>query len=245
MVGGEGGHAEVEAAGRRGEELAVGHVVGRRRVLGLELVLVAAGRGRRPVRGRGPRVRAVLVVVVLVVAAVQAPVPAPGPVAPGQLERLALDAVLHGPVLLVGVQQPVAELELRRQVVDGALDHREVRRRGVVVVERRREDPGPLGRVVVRVGRVPLVAPDLGAAQQLLDRRRGRGGGGGRRAAPGEAALVRQLVVGPEVVVVTAASATAACAADAPADAADDATGAPARGQGAHVRQLRQGSGTR
>ena len=232
MFRGERGHAEVEAAGRRGEELAVGHVVGRGRVLGLGLVLVAAGRGRRPVGGRRARVRAVLVVGVEVSAeAAAAAAAAAAAVAPGQLQRLALDALGVGERAVLALVQPVA-LDLARQVV--ALHHGEVRGRRVVVVERRREDARPLRRVVVGVGRVPLVAPDLRAAQQLLHRRRRRGDGGGRRAAPGEA-LVRELVLRGQVVAADAADADAADAAD--ADPAADAADAAGR-ERAHVRQL-------
>jgi hypothetical protein len=167
-------------------------------VLGLVVVLVAAGGGGRPVGGRRTRVRAVLVVDVEAPAAeADAAVAGVAPVAAGQLERLALDAVLEGAVLLV---QPVA-LDLGGEVV--ALHHGEVGRRGVVVVEGRREVSGPLGRLVVRVGAAPLVAPDLRLAQQLLDRRRGGCAGCRGRAASGKA-LVRELVVRGRQVVGTA-----------------------------------------
>lgn len=175
MIGGERRHTEVEAAGRGGEEFALRQEVLRGRVLRLGFVLVAArGRGR-PVRGRGAGIRRVLVV-----AGVAAAVPA------GQLQRLALYIVLDEAVLVV---HPVA-LHLRRQVV--VLDHREVRRRGVVVVERRRRHPRSLRRLIVRVRGASLVSTYLGTAQELLHRRRRRGHRRGRAAA--RESLVRLVV---------------------------------------------------
>lgn len=148
MIGGERRHAEVEAAGRRREELALRQEVLRGRVLRFRLVLVAArGRGW-PVRRRGTGIRRVLVV-----AGIPAAVPA------GQLQRLALDIVLDEAVLVV---HPVT-LYLGGQVV--VLHHREVRGRGVVIVERRRRYPWSLGRLIVRIRGASLVTSYLGTAQ--------------------------------------------------------------------------------
>lgn len=174
-IGGERSHAEVEATGRRREELALRQEVLRGRVLRLGLVLVAArGRGR-PVRRRGAGVGRVLVVAGVAAA-----------VAAGQLQRLALYIVLDEAVLVV---HPVA-LHLRRQVV--VLDHGEVRGRGVVVVERRRRHPRSLGRLVVRVRGASLVSAYLGTAQELLHR--GRRRGHGRRRAAARESLLRLVV---------------------------------------------------
>lgn len=92
-------------------------------------------------------------------------------VAPGELEGLALDVALRRAAFLV---QAVA-LDLARDVV--VLHHGEVRGGGVVVVEWRRQDPGPLDSVVVRIRCVPLVPADLRPTQKLLHRRRSRGHG--------------------------------------------------------------------
>lgn len=180
MIGGERRHAEVEAAGGRREELALGQKVLRPgRVFRFRLVLVAArGRGRS-IRGRGSGIGRVLVV---------PGVSAAGAVAAGQLQRLALYIVLDQAVLVV---HPVA-FHLGRQVI--ALDHGEVRGRGVVVVERRRRHPRSLGRLIVRIRGASLVATNLGATQQLLHRGRRRGHGGGRRAAAREGDLLRLVV---------------------------------------------------
>lgn len=148
MIGGERRHTEVEAAGRRREELALRQEVLRGRVLRFRLVLVAARGRRRPIRRRGAGIRRVLVVAGVAAA-----------VAAGQLQRLALYIVLDEAVLVV---HPVA-LHLRRQVV--VLDHREVRGRGVIVVERWRRHPRSLRRLIVRVRGASLVSTYLGTAQ--------------------------------------------------------------------------------
>lgn len=149
MIGGERRHAEVEATGRRREQLALRQEVLRGRVLRLGLVLVAArGRGR-PVRGRGAGVRRVLVVAGVAAA-----------VAAGQLQRLALYIVLDEAVLVV---HAVALHLRRRQMI--VLDHREVRGRGVIVVERWRRHSRSLRGVVVRVRGASLVTAYLGPAQ--------------------------------------------------------------------------------
>jgi len=147
VIGGERRHTEVEAAGRRREELALRQEVLRGCVLWFRLMLVAArGRGR-PVRRRGAGIRRVLV------AGVAAAVTA------GQLQRLALYILLDEAVLVV---HPVA-LYLRRQVV--VLDHREIRGCGVVVVERRRRHPRSLRRLIVRIRGASFVSTYLGTAQ--------------------------------------------------------------------------------
>lgn len=178
MIGGERRHAKVEASGGRREELALRQIVLRPgRVFRFRLVLVAArGRGRS-IRGRGPGIGRILVVAGVGAA-----------VAAGQLQRLALYIVLDQAVLVV---HPVA-LHLGRQVI--TLDHREIRGRGVVVVERRRRHPRSLGRLIVRIRGASLVATYLGATQQLLHRGRRRGHGGGRRAATREGDLLRLVV---------------------------------------------------
>lgn len=144
---GECRHAEVEAARRRVEELALRQKVRRGCVLRLRLVLVATRRGGRPVRRRGPRVGRVLVVAGV------------AGVAAGQLQRLALYIVLDEAVFVVYA----VALDLGRQVI--VLDHRKVRGRGVVVVERRRRHPRSLGRLVVRVRGASLVPTYLRPAQ--------------------------------------------------------------------------------
>lgn len=176
MVGGERRHTKVEAARRRGEELALRQEILRGRVLRFGLVLVAArGRGR-PVRRRGAGIRRVLV------AGVAAAVTA------GQLQWLALYILLDEAVLVV---HPVA-LHLRRQVV--VLDHREVRRRSVVVVERRRRHPRSLRRLIVRIRGASLVSTYLGTAQELLHCGRRRGHRRRRAAAAARESLLRLLV---------------------------------------------------
>lgn len=177
MIGGERRHAKVEAAGGRREELALRQKVLRPgRVFRFRLVLVAArGRGRS-IRGRGPRIGRVLVAGV------------GSAVAAGQLQRLALYIVLDQAVLVV---HPVA-LHLVRQVI--ALDHRKVRGRGVVVVERWRRHPRSLSRLIVRIRGASLVATYLGTTQQLLHRGRRRGHGCGWRAAAREGDLLRLVV---------------------------------------------------
>jgi len=148
VIGGERRHTEVEAAGCRREEFALRQEVLRGRVFRFRLVLVATrGRGW-PIRRRGAGIRRVLVVAGVAAA-----------VAAGQLQRLALYIVLDEAVLVV---HPVA-LYLRRQVV--VLDHREVRGRGVVIVERRRRHPLSLSRFIVRIRGASLVSTYLGTAQ--------------------------------------------------------------------------------
>lgn len=143
MVRSECRHTEIKATGGGREEFAVLKVVGRGRMLWLVFVLVTAGGRRGPVGGRRPRVRGILVVGWCAA------------VAPGELEWLALDVVLHRAVLVV---EPVA-LDLVRQVI--VLDHGEVRWRGVVVVERRRAAPGPFHVILVQIRRASLVPPYL------------------------------------------------------------------------------------
>lgn len=111
------------------------------------MLVAARGRGRS-IRGRGPGIGRVLIVAGVGAA-----------VAAGKFQRLALYIVLDQAVLVV---YPVA-LHLGRQVI--ALDHREVRGRGVVVVERRRRHPRSLGRLIVRIRSASLVTAYLGTAQ--------------------------------------------------------------------------------
>jgi len=147
VVGGERRHAEVEATGRRREELAVRQEVLRGRVLRFRLVLVAAGGRGRPIGRRGARIRRVLVAGVA------------SAIAASQLQRLALDIVLDEAVLVV---HPVA-LHLGGQMI--VLHHRKVRGSGVVVVERWRRHPRSLGRLIVRIRGASLVTSYLVTAQ--------------------------------------------------------------------------------
>ena len=194
MLRGQRRHTEIKASRRGREDFRLGQKIGGGRVLGLGLVLVTARRRGRPIGRRRAGIRRVLVVPRRVTA-----------VATCQLQRLALDIVLEGAVLLV---DPVP-LHLARHVVV-LHPHREIGGRSVVVVERRRQHPRLLRRLIVGIGRPSLVPAYLRSAQQLLHGGRCRGDRRRWRATPGKTLL--QFLVERKVI--------------------------PAGGQRAHVGQL-------
>lgn len=146
VLRGERCHTEIKASRRGRENFRFWQKIRGGCVLGLDLVLVTAGRGRWSIRRRCSRVGRVLVVTTVTA------------VTTGQLQWFTLDVVFEGAVLLVHA----VTLDLARQMV--VLHHREIRGRRVVVVERRRRHPRLLRRFIVRIRRSSLVPAYLCSA---------------------------------------------------------------------------------
>lgn len=153
MVCGKRRHTKIEASWRRSKKFTFLHIIWCRWMFGFRFMLVTTRRCRWSIRCSRTRIRRILIMGTCAT------------IASSQFQRFALYRIFYWTVILMNA----ISLNFIRQVI---FDHRKIRRRCIIVVERWRYYPGSFYTLVVWVGGMPFVSANLRPAQQLLYCRR-------------------------------------------------------------------------